>query len=342
MDHLAIDIGGRNSQFCLRSATGEILREGKIATQSLPALLRELPPSRIVFEACAECHWLADEAKAAGHEVRVIPSTMVKALGVGSRSTKNDKKDARVMSEASCRMDLPSIHLPSREARERKTLLSMRDSLVTSRTKMVNAVRGWMRGQAVRVRSGTPETFPKRVRSVVSELPSHVEALLDVITELTNKLRDVQRSMDTLAEADEVCRRMMSAPGIGTVTALNYKATLDTTERFENSHRAESYIGLTPGEHASSEKHRRTGITKAGSARTRWLLVQAAWAARRSAPNDPMVLWSKQVEQRRGKNVAIVALARKLAGILFAIWRDGTIYSPLENRRSDVLDAAAE
>ena len=131
----------------------------------------------------------------------------------------------------------------------------------------------------------------------------------------------------------------MSTPGVGAITALDFTATLDKVERFASSHHVQSYLGLTPGEHSSSEKQRRTGITKAGSSRLRWLLVQAAWSAKRSAPNDPMVLWAKEVEQRRGKKVAIVALARKLAGILFAIWRNGTLYSPLA-READVVQAA--
>jgi transposase len=340
VDHLAIDIGGRNSQFCLRSSNGDILREGKVATSSLPTLLKEVAASRVVFETCAECHWLADVTKEAGHEVRVVPSTLVKALGVGSRSTKNDKKDARVLSEASCRIELPSIHLPSKQARERKTLLSMRDSLVASRTKMINAVRGWLRGQAIRISSGTPEAFPKRVRATTSELPADVDATLKMIDELTGKLVELERTVRVTAKNDDRCRRMMSTPGVGPVTVLDFTATLDTTERFANAHRAQAYLGLTPGEYASGDKNYRLGITKAGSARMRWLLVQSAWAAWRSAPEDPMVLWAKQVAHRRGKKVAIVALARKLAGVLFAIWRDGTLYSPPAKSEPEVMQAA--
>jgi len=117
---------------------------------------------------------------------------------------------------------------------------------------------------------------------------------------------------------------------VGPVTAIAFVATLDTAKRFDSAHNVEAYLGLTPGEYASSEKHRRTGITKAGSSRMRWLLVQAAWIAKRAAPQDPTVQWAKNIAQRRGKKIATVALARKIAGILFAIWRDGTTYRPAE------------
>jgi hypothetical protein len=98
------------------------------------------------------------------------------------------------------------------------------------------------------------------------------------------------------------------------------------SHRFAGAHRVESYLGLTPGENSSSERQQRTSLTKAGAPRVRWALTQAAWSARRNRRKDPMVLWSIQVEQRRVQRVAIMALVRKLAGILYAIWRDGSTY----------------
>lgn len=329
MDHLAIDIGGRESQLCLRSSDGTIKEEKRARTSDLPTYLSRIPPARVVFEACAESFWLADAAIAAHHEVRVIASTLVRALGVGSRNTKNDRKDARVMSEASCRLDLPSVHISTLESRERKTMLSMRDCAVASRTMMINAVRGWMRGNAIRLRrSGEVVSFPQRVAEVVGEIPPHIGRTLELITTLTSQIVEADRELRVLAKKDPICALLMTTPGVGPTTAVAFKATIDTTVRFEDPHHVASYVGLTPGEYASSDKMRRTAITKAGSTRLRWLLVQAAWTARRVAPNDPMVLWSKKIELRRGKKVAIVALARKLAGILFALWRDRTTYSP--------------
>jgi transposase len=113
------------------------------------------------------------------------------------------------------------------------------------------------------------------------------------------------------------------------VTALRFAAAVDDIARFPSAHLLESYVGLVPGERQSSERQQRLGITKAGPTRLRWALIQAAWSARNSRPNDPMVLWSREVEKRRGKKVAVVALARKLAGILFALWRDQSVYEPL-------------
>ena len=103
---------------------------------------------------------------------------------------------------------------------------------------------------------------------------------------------------------------------------------MDTPERFGDAHALESHLGLTPGERSSGDRTHRTRVTKAGDTAARWALVQAAWTLRRCRPGDPIVRWCNEVEKRRGKQVAVVGLARKLAGVLFAMWRDGTTYQP--------------
>ncbi len=341
MEHVAIDLGGRESQICIRASDGKIVHETRCRTRDLPTFLAQRPTSRVVLETCAESFRIADAAKASGHEVRVVAATLVRALGVGSRKTKNDRRDAQVMSEVSCRIDLPSVHIASTTSRERKTMLSMHDALVGSRTMMVNAVRGWMRTQGVSCRSGQVETFPKRVRAALEEgelAPDTIERVLATIDELTAKIRDAEREIARTAKSDATCRLLMSVPGVGPITSVAFVSTLDQIDRFPDAHKVESYLGLVPGEDSSSDRQQRLSITKAGSSRTRWLLMQAAWSARRSASKDPMVLWSLNVEKRRGKRMAIVALARKMAGILFAMWRHGTVYDPTKGAKAVTRD----
>jgi len=108
----------------------------------------------VVVETCAEAFAIADAARDAGHEVRVVSATLVKTLGVGARRTKIDRRDAQVLSEVSCRIDLPSVHVPSSQSRQVKSICGMRDALVSSRTQLINNLRGWLRGQGNRIRSG--------------------------------------------------------------------------------------------------------------------------------------------------------------------------------------------
>jgi transposase len=145
---------------------------------------------------------------------------------------------------------------------------------------------------------------------------------------LSVQIRDADKRLAKLAKADATCKRLMSVPGVGPVTSVRFVAALDDRSRFPNAHNVESYVGLVPGEHQSADRQQRLAITKAGSTRLRWAMVQAAWTAWNTRPDDPMVRWAQEVERRRGKRIAIVALARKLVGILFAIWRDQTVYEP--------------
>jgi transposase len=334
MEHLAVDLGGRESQVCVRREDQEIIEERRLPTRSLKKYLQTRPRSRVILETCAESFHIAGQALELGHEVRVVPATLVRSLGVGARGIKTDKRDARVLSEVSCRVDLPSVHLPSSESHEIKAVNNLREVLVGCRTKMINSVRGWMRGRAMRIRSGATSSFPARVRghfeSTGELLPSYLQRQLLTIDAVNEQIAAADRDIKELADGNELCRRLMTVPGVGPVTSLRFVAVVDTIGRFPNAHAVQSYIGLTPGEHSSSDRKQRTSITKAGSSRLRWALVQAAWGARRCRAKglDPMVRWSLQVESRRGKRIAVVALARKIAGVLYALWRDGSTYDP--------------
>lgn len=326
MEHVAIDLGGRESQICVRSEDGAIVEERRVSTRSLGRYLKGRAKSRVILESCTEAFGVADRALEHGHEVRVVAGKLVRSLGVGDRGIKTDVRDARTLSEVSCRINLPSVHIPSKVSRRRKTLCGMRESLVAARTQLVNCVRGWMRAQALGIRRGTPETFPDRVHAASTELPQYVSRLLETVSHLTGQIRAADKELKTLANEDPLIQRLMTVPGVGIVTAVRFVAAIDDVSRFANAHELESYLGLVPGEQSSSNRKHRTSITKAGPSDVRRVLVLSAWAARRQKLAPPIVLWALEVEKRRGKKIATVALARKLAGIMYAVWRDGTTY----------------
>jgi transposase len=330
MEHCAIDLGGRKSRVCIRSSDGSIVHESFQDTLALGEFLGGRPKSRVVVETCAESFAVADAAREAGHEVRVVPATLVKALGVGARRIKTDRRDAQVLSEVSCRIDLPSVHLPSHSSREVKSMCGMRDGLVSSRTQLINNVRGWMRGQGYRIRSGQASSFTARVREI-DELPEWVLSQLRPIDAISAEIKLADQRIELRAKAEPVCQRLMTVPGVGPQVALRFVAAVDELGRFRDAHRIESYFGLVPGEKSSSDVQQRLSITKAGSAATRWLLGQAAWSIRvrcRSGDARPLQRWALEIERRRGRRIATVALARKLVGILYAIWRDNSVYDP--------------
>jgi len=124
--------------------------------------------------------------------------------------------------------------------------------------------------------------------------------------------------------------RRMALSGRGPLTATTYAVTLDGAARFRDAKQVRSYLGLVPREHSSGEKQHRGRISKAGNSRARSLLVEAAWALLRwkTPKTQGLHEWATRIAARRGRATAVVALARKLAGILFALWRDGTEFDP--------------
>lgn len=334
MQHVAIDLGSKESQVCIRSADGTIVEEKKHPTRRLGELMAGWPTSRVILETSSEAFRIADAARAANHEVRVVPATLVKQLGVGERGMKTDLRDARKLSEVSTRIELPSVHIPSAETRELRSMLRSREVLLKSRTQLVNHVKGWLRTQLWKLQSGSAPTLPERLRrhanTLNAAIPIYIEETLVVLESLTKQINSSNNRARALALANPVCKRLMTIPGVGPITALTFVAIVEKHERFLRTHHLQSYLGLTPGENSSSLRERRTGITKAGSTSMRRTLVQAAWAAKRTHANAPMVRWASQIEERRGKFIAIVALARKIAGIMFALWRDNTTYSPIK------------
>lgn len=330
MQHIAIDLGGKESQICVRDQTQRILEERRWSTKKLGEYLAKQLPSRVILETSAEAFAVADLARKTGHEPVVVPATLARTLGVGARGIKTDRRDAQVLSEVSCRVELASVHIPSEQAREWRAICNARDSLVASRTKLVNTVKSQLRGRLVSMSARASILFSTKIREAWQELqgsvPAHVERLLVVIEALDLQIREADKQVREQTKNSELCRRLRTVPGVGPNTAMRFVATLDDVSRFSTAHDVQSYLGLTPGENSSSSKVRRTRLTKAGSPQMRFLLVQAAWSTIRCAPTDPAVLWARRIAERRGKQIASVALARKLAGILFAIWRDGTTY----------------
>jgi len=336
MDHIAIDLGGKESQICVRSADGTIIEEIRWGTRRLEAYLKKRPSGRIILETSSEAFKVADMAIALGHEVRVVPATLVPALGVGARGIKTDRRDAQMLSEVSTRIELPSVHIPSAISRSWKATCTARESLVTARTQLINSARGWMRCNLLTISSRSTESFAKGLRAAALAsphgLPDFIEHQLQVIEMLTDRIAQADAQLKRLASEHPVCRRLMSIPGVGPVTALRFVAAVDRIERFRDAHSLQSYLGLVPGENSSSERKRRTSITKAGPPRVRWALAQAAWCFRRTQKTAPLALWADEIEKRRGKMIALTALARRLAGIMYAIWRDGTSYDPAHRR----------
>ena len=170
-------------------------------------------------------------------------------------------------------------------------------------------------------------------------LPAHLAVelapLRSVVVALNTEIATADAALVRLLRDDPVARRLATVPGVGAVTAAAFVATVDDVGRFAGAHQLMADLGLVPSEHSSGERQSRGRITKAGNTRMRWLLVEAAWCILRNAQPETARLraWALAVAARRGKRVAAVALARRLAGILYALWRDDAECDPVRAAR---------
>ncbi len=166
----------------------------------------------------------------------------------------------------------------------------------------------------------------KRVRALElpDELRDAIEPLLKSHEDVCAQIENVDKKVEQAVKDDERVQRLTTVPSVGPVTAATFIAIVDDVGRFESAHKLQSYVGLVPKEYSSGEKQQRGHITKAGNSRMRSLLVECAWGIlrRQNPKSEPLARWAARIAERRGKRIAAVALARKLAGILFAMTKN--------------------
>ena len=331
MDHCGIDVHKRESQIRIETDLGEVI-EKRVRTERerFEAVFARRPRTKILLEAMTESEWVARCLEEMGHEVVVADPNYAAMYATRSRRVKTDRRDAATLADA-CRLGAyRPAHRASDRQRHVRAELAVRDALVRTRVKYVALAGALLRRHGVHVPSGNVDGFVGRVerQGMPEQQRLEVAPLLALISATSAELQAADRRIAAIAAEDPVIGRLRTVPGVGPVTATAFVATLDTWERFSGPHQVEAYLGLAPSEKSSGEKQHKGRITKAGNSRARWLLVEAAWSILRSRREDtePLRRWAQRVALRRGLKVGIVALARKLAGILYAMWRDGSTY----------------
>lgn len=326
MGVIAIDLASKKSQVCERNSRGEILFEKALPTIELVSEMMKREPTQIIMETCTQAFHIARQLKKK-HEVKVIPAHIVPQLGVGLRSLKTDQRDARALSQAGLIVTLQGVHIPSEKQAETRRKLRTRTMLVRQRTAAINKVKAHYRGQLELIEGGTPEKFPERM-SERNDLPSDIACVLAVINVLNEQIKKLTDEIEKNATADKVIQKLMTVPGIGPITATAFRTAVDDVKRFNTAGQVANYFGLTPGENSSGDTLRKTRITKAGAEEVRAALIESAHSLMNHQPNSPLGAWGHRLKEKKGTCKAATAVARKLACICFAIFRDGTSYNP--------------
>jgi transposase len=332
MRNVALDLGTTKTSYC-EVCRDEVVKRATVSSvESLQCLLGpEQPPARVAIEACREAWYVYDLLTSWGNDVLLVDTTRSKQLGIGQHGRKTDKIDAQKLALAVERGGIPTAHILSPHRRELRRWLGMRRALVEARAHLVTTLRGLAREQGVKLPSCPVETFAANVRkrNLTPSLQALLESGLQTLETIGPQLNDVEAQLAQLCAVEPVVQLLATAPGVALIVAASFVSVIDEAQRFQQAHEVESYLGLVPSENSSGGRQRLGAISKQGNGYLRTLLVQAAWSLWRTADRaDPLRQWTDAVAKRRGKRVAVVALARRLAGVLWAMWRDGTVYEP--------------
>jgi transposase len=331
VEYGAIDLHKKESQIRIVTADGEVLDRRIVTTRErFTTVFWGRARMRILIEASRESEWVAQHLESLGHEVIVADPNYGAMYARRSRRVKTDRRDAAALADACQHGNYRPAHRRSARQREVQSMLNVRRELTDSRTRAILLARAITRGAGFRIRGGRTETFLDRLAAL--ELPPAMTATLLPLRRTIEVLDDELAAADDrfvkLAAGDPAAKRLMTMPSIGPITATAFIAALDDASRFEGAAQVTSYLGLVPREYSSGEQQYRGRILRSAHPHVQSLLVQAAWRMSRSS--DPKTAglraWAAAIAQRRGKKVAMVALARRLARILFGMWRDQTEY----------------
>jgi len=332
MDHFAgLDVSVKETSVCIVDDTGRIVREVKVASEPEALLAVLTNPNyhfkRIGLEAGPLSQWLYSALAEAGLPVICVETRHMRAV-LKAQINKTDRNDARGIAQMMRVGPYRPVHVKTLRSQKLRMLLTHRKLLQAKAIAIENDLRSTLRNFGLKVGMVGNVKFEGRIKELVENLPDLailVEPLLIVRRVLHEQLGILHRRLLDIVRNDDVCRRLMTVPGVGPVVALTYHATVDVPARFKNSKAVGASFGLTPSRHQSGESDRPGSISRCGDEMMRMMLYEAAQVMlTRTNKWSWLKAWAMKIARHRGMKKAIVALARRLAVIMHRMWVDGT------------------
>ena len=329
--YAGLDVSLEETAICVVDGSGRIVKETRAASEpeALVVALKgiDLPLERIGMEACSLTAWLYDGLRLAGLPAICIETRQANAA-MKTMPNKTDRNDARALAQIMRTGWYRPVHVKSRPCRLWRSLLVARRTVLNEMRSIENVVRAVLREGGLKL--GTPgrAAFAGRVRELAGDDPlvmRLVEPLLAILATMLDQLARLTKQVQEIVRKEEVCRRLMSVPGVGPITALAFRATIDQPERFRQSRDVGAHLGLTPARYQSGETDLQGKISRCGDELARTALYEAAHTLLvRSRKWSSLRAWGMKVAKARGMARARVAVARKLAVILHRMWSDQT------------------
>jgi transposase len=326
-----LDVSLEETAICVVDASGRIVKETRAASdpQVLSEALRQLdlPLERIGLEACSLSAWLHDGLRAEGLPAICIETRQANAA-MKTMPNKTDRNDARALAQIMRTGWYRQVHVKSRPCRLWRSLLIARRTVLNEMRSIENVVRAILREAGVKLGLPSRAAFAGRVRELTgadAQVMAMVEPLLAILGVMLTEFARLTKQVLDIVRKEAVCRRLMSAPGVGPITALAFRATTDRPDRFSSSRTVGAHLGLTPARYQSGETDIQGKISRCGDELARTALYEAANSLLvRSKKWSSLRAWGMNIARRRGMARARVAVARKLASILHRMWVDAT------------------
>ena len=329
MEHttIAVDLAKSIFQVAVSHSTGRIDEERRLSRDRFLAFFAQRPPATVLLEACRSSHYWGRQLQQLGHTVRQLPAHDVHRY---LRRHKTDRTDTKALLEANRNEEIRAVPVKTVEPQAVASLHRLRSTWLATRTSRLNTLRGLLREFGATIPVGAHYVVPRVLELLddPSPVPLVVRSTLrdacDEIGVLETQIRQVERSLASVAQQNPDVALLQSVPGVGLLTATAFVALVGDCRRFPNGRRFASYLGLTPKEDSTASRRRLGAISKRGDTYLRMLLIHGArsvlcHATRRKDP-PAFQAWALQTEHRRGHNIAAVAVANKLARIVWAVW----------------------
>jgi len=338
---VGLDVGYKSTAVCVLDCDGAIVHQVSMKSNAteIGRYLRKNFKSHVTLlgiESGGLTPHLTTKLRVQGFQVAVLDARQVHRV-LSVKRNKTDTNDARGIAEIARtgREYLTEVYVKSNLCFEVRAYLTMRDRLVKQRRETEAMIRGLVRVYGGRIEGGTETAASYRSRAIDQmcliadtegvDLRPRVLPLLDLCEGFYVEANRIERELELLAASNPVCRRFMEIPGVGTITAVSFYSAIEDPTRFRHVDDVAAYLGLTPRVYQSGERLAHGGISKMGNQLTRTHLVGAATVMLSNTRSfSTLKDWGLRLSKRIGFNKAKVALARKLAIIMFSLWRDGT------------------
>jgi transposase len=329
---VGIDVGKNWFHVVTCNATGRVLQREKLNRTQLGGFAAHLAPSLVGMECCAGAQYWARRFEQHGHQVRLMAPKFIKAY---LKSQKNDFNDAEAIAEAVTRPTMRFVPVKSGEQLELQALHRVRQRLVGERTALINQIRGFLLETGVTVPRGRArlrQAVPMLLEDAGNELSVRLRALLTQLLQdwdgLGERIARYSAEIECEARQREPCQRLITVPGIGALGATALVAAIGNGATFRRGRDLAAWLGLVPRQYSTGGKPRLGGIGKRGNSYLRQLLIHGARSCllHLQRSQHRMGAWLSQLEARVHHNVAVVALANKLARIAWAVLVRGESY----------------